>query len=81
MDNARLSPAAIAAAVGLTPEAFIAWRRRSLAAVLVEEAAAAACFAMPDKPAGSEAPASPRIVADRVFERPEDAATELSGTA
>jgi hypothetical protein len=71
MSHARAPVAAMASAVGLSPEAFIAWRRRLLVAVRVEEAAEAPPYAMPDKPAVSEAPAIPRIVADRVFERPE----------
>jgi len=42
MSNARLPPAAMAAAVGLSLDEFIAWRRRSLAAARAEEARHAA---------------------------------------
>jgi hypothetical protein len=37
MDNARSPPAAMAAAVGLTLDEFIGWRRRSLAAARAEQ--------------------------------------------
>jgi hypothetical protein len=62
MSHARAPVAAMASAVVLSPEAFIAWRRRSLAAVRAEEARHA-------KPEPVVAAVSPRVVADRAFER------------
>jgi hypothetical protein len=38
MANARMPAASMASAVGLSLDDFIAWRRRSLAAVAAEEA-------------------------------------------
>jgi hypothetical protein len=67
MSHARAPVAAMAAAVGLSPEAFIAWRRRSLAAVRAEEARHAKPEPIPPKPV--VAAVSPRVVADRAFER------------
>jgi hypothetical protein len=64
MSHARATPAAMAAAVGLTPEAFISWRRRCLAALAV-------AIAKPDpipEPKPVAVAVSPRIVAERLFE-------------
>jgi hypothetical protein len=74
MDTARLPPAAMAAAVGLSLDAFIGWRRRSMAAARAEDER----YAKPDpilepKPV-VPAPVSLRIVAERLFEG--DPATE-----
>jgi hypothetical protein len=44
MIGARVPLAAMASAVGLSPEAFIAWRRRSLAIVRSEEIAVQARY-------------------------------------
>jgi hypothetical protein len=79
MIGARAPTAAMASAVGLSLDKFVMWRQRSLAAVRAEEARLAEAEMVPPKPA--VAAVSPRVVADRVFERPEDAATELSGAA
>jgi hypothetical protein len=60
----------------LSLDDFIAWRRRSLAAVGAEENAIAARYeAMAPEPV-RPIPEGPRIVADRVFERPEAEAAE-----
>jgi hypothetical protein len=67
MAGARIPPAAMASAVGLSPEAFIAWRRRCLAAARAEEARHARPEPIPPKPV--VAAVSPRVVADRAYER------------
>jgi hypothetical protein len=56
----------MAAAVGLSLDEFIAWRRRSVAAARAEEAKHARPAPIPPKPV--VVAASPRIVAERLFE-------------
>ena len=51
----------------VTPEAFVAWRRRSLAAARAEEERYAKPEPIPE-PKPVVAPVSPRIVAERLFE-------------
>jgi len=63
---ARAPVAVMAAALGLTPEAFVAWRRRSLAAARAEEERYKPEPIPEPKPV--VAPVSPRIVAERLFE-------------
>ena len=68
MACARLPPAAMAAAIGLSLDEFIAWRRRSLAASRAEEERHARPAPIPPPKPVVATPVSPRIVAERVFE-------------
>jgi hypothetical protein len=69
MSHARAPVAAMARAVGLSPEAFIDWRQRCMMALSTafEEA-----IANPEPKPVVAAPVSPRIVAERAFERPDE---------
>lgn len=71
---ARVHPHKIAAALGITPADFIAWRRRCLDATEAERAKYAKMA--PPAPLPRQAPENPKIIADRVFETepPADAA-------
>ncbi len=69
MSNARIPPAAMASAVGLSLDEFISGRRRSLAAARAEEARHAGPAPVPPTPvAVAVAALSPKIVAERLFE-------------
>jgi len=63
----------MAAALGLTPEAFVAC---SMAAVRAEENAIAARYEIEPVRLPRPVPESPRIVAARLFESPEEEAAE-----
>ncbi len=68
MAGAQATPDAMAAAVDLSLDEFIAWRRRSLAAARAEEERYANPEPIPE-PKPVAAAVSPRVVVDRAFER------------
>jgi hypothetical protein len=76
MSHARLPPASMAAAVGLCETEFIGWRMACLKATRDEENAAQIRYAVEPAEPVRPIPEGPRIVADRMFEQPEEEAAE-----